>query len=68
VTGGTGLPLRKRWVEYFTIITTTGLIPLEVYELSKHLTAVKIVVLIVNIAIVVYLVVRVCQEHHESSP
>jgi uncharacterized membrane protein (DUF2068 family) len=66
VTEGTGLLLRKRWAEYFTIITTAGLIPLEVYELSKHLTAAKIIVLIVNIAIVVYLVVRVRRERHRE--
>ena len=51
--------LRKRWAEYFTIITTAGLIPLEVYEIHRHLTATRIVVLLVNVAIVIYLVTRV---------
>ena len=59
LTEGTGLLLRKRWAEYFTIITTAGLIPLEVYESIRHLTAAKLVVLGINAAIVVYLVVRV---------
>jgi uncharacterized membrane protein (DUF2068 family) len=59
LTEGTGLLLRKRWAEYFTIISTAGLIPLEVYEITRHLTAAKIVVLMINAAIVVYLVVRV---------
>ena len=59
LTEGTGLLLRKRWAEYFTIITTGGLVPLEVYEISRHITTAKIVVLAVNVAIVVYLVVRV---------
>jgi uncharacterized membrane protein (DUF2068 family) len=59
LTEGTGLLLRKRWAEYFTIITTAGLIPLELYELARHFTAVKVLVLAVNVAIVVYLVVRV---------
>jgi uncharacterized membrane protein (DUF2068 family) len=62
LTEGTGLLLRRRWAEYFTIITTGGLVPLEVYEISRHVTAAKIVVLAVNIAIVVYLVVRVRQK------
>jgi len=62
LTEGTGLALRKRWAEYFTIVTTAGLIPLEIYELAKHVTVVKILVLIVNVAIVVYLVVRVRRE------
>jgi uncharacterized membrane protein (DUF2068 family) len=59
LTEGTGLLLRKRWAEYFTLITTAGLIPLEIYEIARHLTAAKIIVLAVNAAIVVYLVVRV---------
>jgi uncharacterized membrane protein (DUF2068 family) len=59
LTEGTGLLLRRRWAEYFTIITTAGLIPIEVYEITRHLTASKILVLLINAAIVVYLVVRV---------
>ena len=59
LTEGTGLSLRKRWAEYFTIITTAGLIPLEVYEIHRHLTATKIAVLLINAAIVIYLIVRV---------
>jgi uncharacterized membrane protein (DUF2068 family) len=59
LTEGLGLLFRKRWAEYFTIITTAGLIPLEVYELSRRLTTPKVVVLIINIAIVAYLVRRI---------
>jgi len=59
LTEGFGLLLRKRWAEYFTIISTAGLIPLEVYEVYRHLTATRIVVLLVNVAIVIYLAARV---------
>jgi uncharacterized membrane protein (DUF2068 family) len=59
LTEGTGLLLRKGWAEYFTIVTTAGLIPLEVYECVRRLTVTKVAVLAVNIAIVVYLVARV---------
>ncbi len=59
LTEGTGLLLRRRWAEYFTIVSTAGLIPLEVYEIAKHVTLLKIAVLLVNIAIVVYLILRV---------
>jgi uncharacterized membrane protein (DUF2068 family) len=48
-TEGIGLLLRKRWAEYFTIFTTGGLIPLEVYELWRHFTTAKMVVAIVNV-------------------
>jgi uncharacterized membrane protein (DUF2068 family) len=66
LTEGMGLLLRKRWAEYFTIITTAGLIPLELYEMSRHLTGGKIIVLIVNVAIVLYLVVRVRRTQDET--
>ena len=58
-TEGIGLLLRKRWAEYFTIVTTGGLIPLEIYELWRHFTAAKTVVALINLAIVWYLVSRV---------
>ena len=56
---GIGLLLRKHWAEYFTIITTGALLPLEIYELVKHVTMAKAIVLVINAAIVWYLVVRV---------
>jgi uncharacterized membrane protein (DUF2068 family) len=62
-TEGIGLLLRKHWAEYFTVITTAALIPLEVYELIRHLTVAKVAVLIINIAIVWYLVLRLRKPH-----
>ena len=50
-----GLWLNKRWAEYLTFVATTLLIPFEVYELSLGVSTFKIVTLIINIAIVVYL-------------
>jgi uncharacterized membrane protein (DUF2068 family) len=63
-TEGIGLLLRKHWAEYFTIISTGALLPLEVYELAKHITIAKIIVLLINAAIVWYLVVRVRSRRH----
>ncbi len=59
LTEGFGLLLRKHWAEYFTIITTGAFIPLEIYELARHFTVVKLVVTVVNVLIVWYLVARV---------
>jgi uncharacterized membrane protein (DUF2068 family) len=56
LTEGTGLALRKRWAEYFTIIATALFIPLEVYELCKGASVVKLLVLLGNIAIVGFLI------------
>jgi len=58
-TEGLGLLLRKRWAEYFTILTTGGLIPLEIFELARHFTVTRLVVAFVNVLIVWYLVARV---------
>ena len=53
---GVGLVLRKRWAEYLTIVSTAGFIPLEGYEIAKKVNFLRIAVLLVNIAIVVYLI------------
>lgn len=58
-TEGIGLLLRKRWAEYFTIVTTSLFIPLEVYELARHFTVAKLAVGLINVLIVCYLVGRV---------
>jgi uncharacterized membrane protein (DUF2068 family) len=57
-TEGVGLLMRKHWAEYFTVISTALLIPLEIYELAKRLTPVKVGVLAINAAIVWYLIAR----------
>jgi uncharacterized membrane protein (DUF2068 family) len=59
LTEGIGLALRKRWAEYLTIVSTASLLPLEVYEIVRHVDFARIVVLLANIAIVVYLVIEV---------
>jgi uncharacterized membrane protein (DUF2068 family) len=50
-----GLWFQKRWAEYLTFIATTALLPLEVYELTRTVSPLKIIALIVNVAVVVYL-------------
>jgi uncharacterized membrane protein (DUF2068 family) len=58
VAEGVGLWMRKRWAEYFTIVTTAALIPLEVYEMVLKPGVTKITVLFINVAVVCYLFVR----------
>ena len=55
-TEGIGLILRQHWAEYLTIVATACLVPFEVYELSRHGTATRVIALVVNVAIVLYLV------------
>ena len=55
-TEGIGLAFRKRWAEYFTIITTASLLPIEIYELAKHASLGRGFALLINLAVVAYLV------------
>lgn len=55
LTEGIGLWLLKRWAAWFTVIITSSLIPVEIYQISRHPTAIKVLVLIINTAIVAYL-------------
>jgi uncharacterized membrane protein (DUF2068 family) len=50
-----GLHGRRVWAEWLTVIVTSSLIPLEIYELVKHATGGKVIALAVNVAIVIYL-------------
>ena len=52
---GWGLWRGKRWAEYLTVFATASLIPLEVWELLRHVTALKIGAIVLNVAIVIYL-------------
>jgi uncharacterized membrane protein (DUF2068 family) len=53
-----GLWMAKRWAEYLTFVSTTVLLPLEVYELLNRPTALKVIGFIINLAIVIYLLFR----------
>src|ERR1700720_1343257 len=46
---GTGLWLRKRWGEWLTVIITSSLVPVEIYEIHRHSSY-------ANVAIVLYLI------------
>ena len=52
-----GLWMGKRWAEYLTLIVTASLLPLEVYELSQRFSVLKIITLVINVAVVVYLLI-----------
>jgi uncharacterized membrane protein (DUF2068 family) len=50
-----GLWQGRRWAEYLTFVATTVLLVPEVWELTHRVTVFKITALVVNIAVVVYL-------------
>ena len=52
---GLGLALQKRWAEYFTVITTSSLLPIEIYELLKRVSIGRSLALAINLGVVAYL-------------
>jgi len=53
---GVGLALQKRWAEYFTIITTSSLLPIEMYELVRRVSIGRCLALAINLVVVAYLI------------
>jgi uncharacterized membrane protein (DUF2068 family) len=51
-----GLWRRRRWAEYLTVVATAGLLPFELAELATRVTPVRVGALVLNLAVVAYLV------------
>ncbi|MGH3839967.1 MAG: DUF2127 domain-containing protein [Pseudonocardiaceae bacterium] len=50
-----GLWFAHRWAEYLTFVATTLLLIPEVYELTGRITVTKVITLVINLAVVIYL-------------
>ncbi|MFD1274211.1 MULTISPECIES: DUF2127 domain-containing protein [Streptomyces] len=50
-----GLWYAKRWAEYLTVVATAAFLPLEIYELTEHVSWLKIATLVLNILAVLYI-------------
>jgi len=57
-TEGVTLYLRKTWARWFTIGATSSLLPVEIYEIVREVHAVRVLVLLANIAVIIYLLKR----------
>src|SRR5690349_6285193 len=66
LTEGTGLLLRQRWAEYLTVIITASFIPFEIFTMVRRFSVEKIIVLVINIAVVWYLVRRIHHRRKEN--
>ncbi|MDP9330803.1 MAG: DUF2127 domain-containing protein [Actinomycetota bacterium] len=53
-----GLWHERRWAEYLTVVATSGLLPFEIVEITKRVTVIRVGALIVNLAIVAWLLYR----------
>ncbi len=66
---GIGLLARKRWGEYLTVVITSLLLPLEIYELfHPGRRIVKLVVLALNLAILAYLIWNLVRTRPSGAP
>jgi uncharacterized membrane protein (DUF2068 family) len=65
-TEGVGLLLRRRWAEYLTVISTALLLPLEIWEVIRRPHAMRWIVLVINLLIVIYLVMRLRRNSRHS--
>jgi uncharacterized membrane protein (DUF2068 family) len=61
---GVGLLRRKVWAEWLTILITCSFIPLEIYELIEKQSAMKALVMALNILIALYLIGRRIHASH----
>ena len=55
LTEAVGLARRRRWAEYLTVIAGCIGIPFEVMEVLRRQTPVRVSILLINVAIVIYL-------------
>jgi uncharacterized membrane protein (DUF2068 family) len=56
VVEGVGLWVGRRWGEYFAMVATSLGLPLEIYDLTKKVTALTLILFAINLALVLYLV------------
>ncbi|MCS6291964.1 MAG: DUF2127 domain-containing protein [Nitrospira sp.] len=62
VVEGVGLWLEFSWAAYLTVVSTSLLIPVEVYEIVDHVSLVRVGALLLNLGIVGYLISQL--KHH----
>lgn len=66
-TEGIGLWRERRWAEYLTVIATGSLIPFEIWEIARRPTPIRFATFAINVAVVVYLIVRLRRPHHTGA-
>ena len=50
-----GLWRNRRWAEYLTSVAVAAFIPIEIYELSKGVSAFKAIAFVINLLVLAYL-------------
>jgi uncharacterized membrane protein (DUF2068 family) len=66
-TEGLGLWLGLRWAEYLTVVATASFVPIEIFEILQRLDLLRMGALVMNLAVVVYLVYRLRRASSERA-
>jgi uncharacterized membrane protein (DUF2068 family) len=67
LTEGVGLVLEKVWAEYLTLFLTASFLPWEIYELSRRPDWFRLSLLLINLAVLGYLIWALRRKRHEST-
>jgi uncharacterized membrane protein (DUF2068 family) len=59
LTEGLGLWFLKHWAEWLTVVITSSLIPFEIFEIYRHPSIAKVLLLVINMVVVAYLIYRI---------
>lgn len=63
---GIGLYLEKTWAEYLTLIITASFLPLEVFEVFRRVTPIRVGLLVVNALVLFYLLKLVIERGRQK--
>ena len=55
---------RSLWAEYLTLLVTSSFLPFEIYEAAQSDTPTRILTIVVNLLVILYLVMRLERDHH----
>lgn len=66
---GIGLVLERVWAEYVTLVLTGSFLPWEFFEVLRRATWIRLILLVINLAVVVYLFyyVKVRMRHRQEA-
>ena len=65
---GVGLMLQQVWAEYLTLCLTVAFLPWELFELIREATAFRLALLVINLAVLVYLLWLLRRKKRDAYP
>jgi uncharacterized membrane protein (DUF2068 family) len=62
-----GLWTRRRWAEWFAVVSGAIYVPLEIYEIAQGFSALKATTLLVNVGIVLFMAYALHASHQRAA-